>query len=259
MLTVGVAGLGSVGLRVARALDRGAVPGLRLAAVSSRTGRAGDERMACLSGDVRLVALDALAGRADVIVECLPPERFTALAGPVVRMRGKVLVAASAGALLAADEIGREALRNGVRIIVPSGAVAGLDGLRAAMLAGVERVRLVTRKPPASLGFRDAPQEPVRVFHGTAREAIARFPRNINVAATISLAGLGADRTEVQIWADPAASANRHELHLWSIAGQMTATTVNAPDPANPKSSAITGYSILAALRRLREPLTVGS
>lgn len=259
MLKVGVAGLGPVGLTVARALDEGVVPGLRLAAVSSRTARAGDERIAGLHEGVEVVDLEALAGAADVIVECLPPDCFIRLAGPVVRTKGKALVVASAGALLAAEETIDEARRNGVRIIVPSGVVAGLDGLRAAMLAGIERVRLVTRKPPASPGLEATPEAPVCVFGGMAQEAISRFPKNINVAATISMAGLGADRTEVQIWADPAAMENRHELLVWSRVGQITATTINAPDPANPCTSAITGHSILAALKRLGEPLSIGS
>lgn len=259
MLTVGVAGLGSVGLIVARALNEGAVHGLRLAAVSSRSARAGDERTSCLHDDVRLVEPGALVDLADVVVECLPPDCFAALADPVVRTKGKVLVVASVGALLAAEKTIDEARRNSVRIIVPSGAVAGLDGLRAATLAGIERVRLVTRKPPASLGLEEAPKAPVCVFDGAALEAIPRFPRNINVAATISMAGLGAERTEVQIWADPAVTQNRHELQVWSGAGQMTATTINAPDPTNPRSSVITGHSILAALKRFREPLSIGS
>lgn len=258
-LAVGVAGLGSVGLGVARSIDGGAVTGLRLAAVSSRSPRADDDRMSCLGGHVQSVPLEALASLADVIVECLPPECFKTLAEPVVQSKGKVMVVASAGALLAADDLIEEALKNGVRIIVPSGAVTGLDGLRAAMQTGIDRVRLVTRKPPLSLGLQEALEQPVCVFEGMAREAISRFPKNINVAATVSMAGLGADRTEVQIWADPAVSSNQHELHVWSPLGEMTSISVNAPSASNPRTSAITGFSILAALQRLREPISIGS
>ncbi len=257
--TVAVAGLGSVGLRVAQALDAGDVPGMRLVAVSARTAAPGDRRMASFSDAVALTPLDRMAMLAEIVVECLPPARFAELAAPVVSTPGRTLVVASVGALLTAGPLLETARQTGVRILAPSGAVAGLDGVRAARLAGLTRVRLVTRKPPAAFGVSAGDGAAVLLFDGTARQAVDRFPKNINVAATVSLAGLGPDRTEVQIWADPAVTENRHELQVWSAAGTMTATTVNRPDPANPKSSAVTGHSLLAALRRLTDPVSVGS
>jgi len=97
------------------------------------------------------------------------------------------------------------------------------------------------------------------LFEGTAREAVRLYPKNINVAATISLAGLGPDATEVEIWADPNVTGNRHELHLRSLAGEVRSIAINLPDADNPSSSAITGFSVLAALRRLNDPVSIGS
>lgn len=265
--SVAVAGLGSVGMRVARALDAG-IPGLALRAVSARDLEAAATRVADFAQPPRLMSLDALGLEADIVVECLPPDRFRAIAEPVLA-RGATLVAASAGALLANDDLEALARETGGRIIVPSGALAGLDALAAAKEAGLEEVRLVTRKPPKAFGTEvetdNGPRptadiaEAVRLFAGTAREAVKRFPKNVNVAATVSLAGVGPDRTMVEVWADPAVTANRHELTVRSAAAEVHVGTLNLPDPDNPKSSAITGHSIVASLRRLTAPVAVGA
>lgn len=268
-MRVAVAGLGSVGMRVAAALDAGEMPGLRLTAVSAQTLRAGDKRMSRFGSSVVAVEAQRLIDHGDVVVECLPPSAFAEVAEPVVRRRGAVLVAVSVGALLERADLVETAHSNGARILAPSGAVAGLDALRAAALAGLKRVRLVTRKPPASFGesllvggqtvAANTLEEACVVFTGSARDAVRAFPKNVNVAATVSLAGLGPDRTEVEIRADPDCTKNTHELTIWSDAGMVTAVSANAPDDVNPKSSAITAYSVLACLRRLSEPFSIGS
>lgn len=263
---VAVAGLGSVGWRVARALDAG-IPGLRLEAVAARDIERARERVSGFAQPPQALDLPALSGEGDIVVECLPPEHFRAVAEPVLA-RGAVLVAASAGALLANADLPSLAERSGGRIIVPSGALAGLDALSAAKEAGLQEVRLITRKPPAAFGPQVETEdgvlptsgltEAVRLFAGSAREAVKRFPKNVNVAATVSLAGLGPDRTAVEVWADPGVTPNRHELTVRSAAGEVSVSALNLPDPDNPKSSAITGHSIVAALRRLTAPLAIG-
>lgn len=267
-LRVAVAGLGSVGLKVAAALDRG-VPGLVLAAVSVREPASAQARLARLQRMPALVPLARLADAADVVVECLPPALFLEAARPVLE-RGGILVPASVGALLEHhEECSAIAARTGARIVVPSGAVVGLDGLRAAAEAGIEEVSMVTRKPPASFGpevrvdgrvLRTAEiRGPVRLFAGAARDAIRLLPVNVNVAAAVSLGGLGAERTHVEVWADPGVDRNRHQLRVRSAVGEFTTAVDNLPDPENPKTSAVTAYSIIGALRRLVEPIAVGS
>ena len=267
MRTVAVAGLGPVGFKVAAALDRG-IDGLVLAAVSAADRDRAAGRVERFQRPPPVLPADALAEAADVVVECLPPAVFFQVARPAIS-RGRVLVVASAGALIATDGLAADAAQTGARIIVPSGAIAGLDGLRAASEAGLEEVRLTTRKPPRSFGAEvtvggrnvatQGIAEPLLLFSGSAREAIRRFPVNVNVAAAVSLAGLGPDRTEVEVWADPAARRNEHRLDILSSASEFTATSVNLPDPDNPKTSAITGHAMVAALRRLVAPLVVGT
>ena len=267
-LQVAVAGLGSVGLKVAAALDHG-IEGLPLRAVSVRDPATARARLEQLRGAPAVVPLERLADDVDVLVECLPPAVFMAAARPVLA-KGGILVPASAGALLEHhDECLALAARTGARIIVPSGAIVGLDGLRAAAETGLEEVSMVTRKPPASFGaevhvngrlLRTAEiREPVLLFAGSAREAIRRLPVNVNVAAAVSLAGLGPDRTRVEVWADPGVDRNRHQLEVRSAVSEFTTAVVNLPDPENPKTSAVTAYSIIGALRRLVQPLAVGS
>lgn len=252
---VAVAGLGAVGMKVARALAEG-MDGLELVAVSASDVARAQARVSGFPQVPQVLDMAALPQVADIVVECLPPALFRALAGPVLAA-GRTLVAASAGALVAHEDILAQANAGAGRLILPSGALAGLDGLHAAAEAGLTAVTLVTRKPPASLGRQDVAAH--CVFAGSAREAIARFPANVNVAATVSLAGLGPDRTRVEIWSDPALTRNEHHLTVESAAGRFTLVAQNWPDPDNPKSSIITGFSLIATLRRLARPVLIGT
>ena len=266
-LRVAVAGSGAIGARVARALDDG-IPGLRLTAMSARRPDRLQAALARYRTDPCVLPLEALAGEADIVVECLPPNLFAAVAEPVLA-RGGTLVAASVGALLAHPELMAHTERDGARIVVPSGAIVGLDGLRAAMEAGIESVRLVTRKPVAAFAPRAfvageeialaTLTEPVRLYCGTVRQAVAAFPVNMNVAAAVSFAGIGPERTEIEVWADPDATSNRHTLIVRSRAGRFTVDVENCPDPENPKTSSLAAFSIVACLRRMGAPFTVGS
>lgn len=252
---VAVAGLGAVGMRVAQALS-GGINGLELVAVSAADVERARDRLSGFPKVPPVLPLGALPQVADIVVECLPPQLFRALAEPVLAA-GRLLVAASAGALVAHEDLRAKARAGAGRILLPSGALAGLDGLHAAAEAGLVSVELVTRKPPLSLGRTDA--QAVCVFAGSAREAIDRFPANVNVAATVSLAGLGPDRTQVAIWSDPALTQNEHHLAVESKAGLFTLVTRNWPDPDNPKSSIVTAFSLIAALRGLAAPVRIGT
>jgi aspartate dehydrogenase len=256
-LAVGIAGLGGIGTEVARWLSAGAPPGLRLAAAAGRdlSGTAG--RLAALGHpDARAVSLDVLPDACDVLVECLAPEAAAALLESVVDRCGTV-IAVSVSALLEHPGLLERARRSGTRLIVPSGAVAGLDALRAAAIGGIRAVRLRTRKPPAGLGT--AGDAPVRVFAGNAIDACRAWPRNVNVAATLSLAGIGGERTEVEIWSDPALARNVHEIEIDAESTLIRMTIENRPSAANPRSSALTAHSVCAALAGLVDPVRIGT
>ncbi len=163
----------------------------------------------------------------------------------------------------------REAVRKGIPLYLPSGALAGLDGIKAAASGHLRSVTLTTRKPPRSLAGApgilrrkirlDKLRKPMVVFQGSARQAAKEFPQNINVAATLALAGVGAARTRVKIIADPGIRTNIHEVEAVGDFGRLTARTENRPSPANPKSSLLAVRSAVATLRQILNPLKVGT
>jgi aspartate dehydrogenase len=174
----------------------------------------------------------------------------------------------SAGGLIRNHELIELAEARGGQIVVASGALAGLDALTAAAEGKVRAVRLTTRKPPAA--FVGAPYlqqhgvtledvgPPRRVFAGSAREAVYGFPESMNVAAAVALAGIGPERTTVEIWADPGVRRNCHTIDVDGDCGHFTAAVQNLPSD-NAGTSRITALSILAALRKLSAGLRLGT
>lgn len=266
MLTVGIAGLGAIGLPLAKALDSG-VEGLSLCAVSVRDGARAERRLQSFRAPPEIVPLSRLV-EADIVVEAAPAALFDQIAIPAVAA-GRILVPASVGALLSRMHLVRHAQETGARIVVPTGALLGLDAVRAAAEGPVESITLESRKPPE--GLAGAPYlarigvnlstitEPVRVFSGNALEAAQGFPANLNVAAALALAGIGPIRTRVDIWADPTITCNTHTIRVESQVARMTMTIENVPSRENPRTGRITALSMLACLRGLVSPLKVGS
>lgn len=264
---VAIGSLGSVGMALARHLARGQ-QGLELVAVSARDRARAQDRLASIGLDVPVLELAELAGSSDAVVECAPAEHFRALAEPVVRA-GKVLVPISVAGLLDHMDLVELAHASGARILVPSGAILGLDALRAAREGEIFEVRMVTRKPPR--GLRGAPHlvrnaisvddldAPLKVFEGTAAEGARGFPANVNVAAAVGLAGVGPERTMLEIWADPGVERNVHDIQVTADAATFTLHIENVPSEDNPRTGRLVALSVLATLRRLCSPLVVGS
>jgi aspartate dehydrogenase len=141
------------------------------------------------------------------------------------------------------------------KIYLPSGAVCGIDGVLAASIEKLDSVTLVTTKPPASLG--KSVEERTIVFEGTAREAVKQYPRNINVAACLSLAGVGFDETKVEIVADPVETRINHKILAHGRFGRLRAEVENMPNPNNPQSSYMASLSAIATLRRVLDPIQI--
>lgn len=267
-LKLAIGGLGAIGLAVARKVDAGEVPGFELVAVSARDQEKAKRTLATFRRPPALVSLAGLAEATDVVVEGLPSAQFAAIAGPAIA-KGRIFMPLSVGALLNHMGLVEEARRTGARIIVPTGALLGLDAVRAAAEGNIESVTIITRKPPGGLvgapllvekGISvDGLKEPLRVFSGSAREAIVGFPANVNVAVALSLAGIGPDRTRIEVWADPGVTRNTHTIRLVSDSSDLTMTIENIPSLENPRTGRITALSVLACLRRLTAPLVVGS
>lgn len=265
--TVAIAGLGAIGLELARRLDSG-VDGLRLAAVAARDTAGAEARLAGFRRPPKLVPIEALAGEAEIVVECAPAAIFERIARPAIAA-GRILVPASVGALLPRMYLVEEARRTGARILVPTGALLGLDAVRAVVEGPVHSITIETRKPPR--GLEGAPYlaehgldmgaiaEPTLIFQGNALEAARGFPANVNVAAALALAGIGPERTAVEIWAVPGLARNTHTIRVEADAARLTMSVEGVPSEANPRTGKLTPLSILALLRGLTATLKVGS
>jgi aspartate dehydrogenase len=265
-LRVAVVGLGPIGIKVVEALDQG-IDGLVLVAVSAQNPTKHRDFLAGLKRQPAVLPIDGLAAAADIVIECAPGKLVRSIVAPFVSS-GKTAIVLSAGALLENEDLVELARQNGGQIVVPTGALLGLDAVTAAAEGKIHSVRMVTRKPV--LGLLGAPYlveknlriehitEPLKIFDGTAREAAKGFPANLNVAVALSLAGAGPDRTRLEIWADPTLTRNTHRIEVESDSARFSATIENIPSE-NPKTGRITALSVIAYLRKLRSPLRVGT
>jgi aspartate dehydrogenase len=263
---VAIAGLGAIGRTLAKRLAAG-MPGLSLACAAARDRAKAQAFLDAAKIDCPLVELDEFPDRADLAVECAPAKILEAICTPMLKA-GKRVMVLSAGALLPRPHLVALAGEHGGQIIVPTGALLGLDAVSAAAEGEIYSVRMITRKPPNGLegapylvehGISVAGLNTAKlVFSGTAREAAAGFPANVNVVAALSLAGIGPDRTTIEIWADPAVSRNCHSIEVDADSAKFSLSIENIPSE-NPKTGRITALSVVAALRKLHAPLWVGT
>ena len=265
-LTVAIGGLGAIGLQLAKALDRG-VDGLRLVAVSARDKERARANVAGFANPPGVVELNELA-QADIVVEAAPAAVFEAIAVPALTA-GRIFVPSSVGALLPRMHLVDLARQHGARIVVPTGALLGLDAVRAAAEGEVSSVTIESRKHPR--GWAGAPylvkhgidvascNAATVIFEGNAYDAAAGFPANVNVAAALALAGIGPERTTVRLWADPGVDRNIHTIKVEAAAARLTMTVENVPSEGNPRTGKLTPLSVLACLRGLVSTLKVGS
>ncbi|MGB6637019.1 MAG: aspartate dehydrogenase [Bradyrhizobium sp.] len=265
-LRVAIAGLGPIGKGAAEALDQG-IDGLSLAAVSVQNPEKHRNWLGTLKNPPAVLPIEGLSDVADVVIECAPAKLLRSIVAPFVE-RGKTAIALSAGALLENEDLIELARQNGGQIVVPTGALIGLDAVTAAAVGEIHSVRMVTRKPVR--GLAGAPflvennidiesiKEPLKIFDGTAREAAKGFPANLNVAVALSLAGIGPDRTRLEIWADPALTRNVHRVEVDSDSARFSMSIEGIPSE-NPKTGRITALSVIALLRKQRAALRVGT
>jgi aspartate dehydrogenase len=212
-----------------------------------------------------------LAARPDAVIEAASHEAVREHLVPLLDA-GVSVVVLSAGAL--ADEGLRKraeasAASSGALFYVPSGGIGGLDALKTACLAGVDEVSIQVAKPPNAwhgipyvegLGIElDRLQAAATLFEGPAREGVPHFPQNVNIAAVLSLAGIGMDRTRLRVVADPALTLNTHTIRVSGAAGRMTVVLENVASPDNPKTSWLACYSALAALHSLESKTRYGT
>ncbi|MEM3673004.1 MAG: aspartate dehydrogenase [Candidatus Bathyarchaeia archaeon] len=273
-LGVGLIGCGAIGTVLACAIDSGQAGNTRLTIVYDRIKEKSNvlyRKLVCkpkvANSFEELIACEDV----DLIVEAASQEAVRAYALRVLRA-GKDLMIMSVGALVDSkllEEIRGCAMESGKRVYIPSGAIAGLDGVKAAVIGKVESVTLTTRKPPE--GFNDAPyvkekdilleklNSPTLIYEGPASEACKLFPANVNVAAALGLAGIGVEKTKVQIIADPSIKRNIHEVKVKGEFGELEVHAENVPLVDNPKTSRLAALSAIAVLKKISEPLTIGT
>ncbi|TCN20336.1 aspartate dehydrogenase [Sinorhizobium americanum] len=267
-MKIGIAGIGAVGSSVARALDRGEIDGCALAAISARSSERAAEFNSGLTASVPNLSLEEMARECDMVLEALPPPMFDQVALPVLRA-GKTLIVMSASQLLTRNDLVELARSSGARIVIPSGAMLGLDALKAVAVGNIHEVKIVTRKPPQSLRTAsyivrnavnlDNLREAVCILQGTVSEVAREFPANVNVAAAVSLAGLGPERTKMEIWADPDLQFNTHTVSVQSDSSNFSMSIQNRPSEENAATGRITPQSVIALLRQLNAVLRIGT
>ena len=260
---IGLLGCGAIGRGLAAAVDGGKVPGAALMAVFDQDGDAARALAGSLGSAPATPASfeEMLADeRVDMVVEAASQSALRAY-GEAVLSHGKDLLVMSTGALLDGGLLSRLSelsAETGRRVYAPSGAVGGIDAIRASR-EELEEVTLTTRKHPDDTlvdvtAPKDSPPEAVTsatvVFEGNALEAVKRFPFNINVASVLSLAGIGPERTRVRIIADPEATGNNHEIYARGRSGALRFTMENVPHPDNPMTSYLALLSAIETLRR---------
>lgn len=255
-MQVGIIGCGAIGSHVARvASDMPGVGGLWLYDI--------DPDATALLADLPNTSIAErpaqLLSNVDLLIECANKGVVETTVRDALAA-GKSAMLLTIGALAddeLRDDLTRLASETGAKVYLPSGAIMGVDGLRAAKEAGIQSVTLVTTKPPQGLE-RDVDKWTL-LFNGPAREAVKRFPKNVNVAATLSLAGLGLDDTWVQVAVDPLATRNSHKLIIDGEFGRARIEVENLPSPENPKTSYLASLSAIAMLRRIVSPIEVGA
>jgi aspartate dehydrogenase len=271
-MRVALAGFGNSGQDVARRLTRGDLPGAILTAVTARDLDRAHRNAAKLSPAPKVLPLSELPEHADVIVECATAE---ALPDIVIAGLGaaKTVIVVSCAGLLTLPDIEHLAKKSGGRLRIANGALPGLDSLRCASEGTIRSVKLTSRIRPDSLaheayvlgkGYNFARMPPtkgapIRVFQGSARSAAAAFPRHFNVAVALSIAGIGFDRTEVEVWAESGIPGAIHLVDVESDDVTLSMCSRNLPSDTNPRTSRIVAPSIMAALRAMLAPVVAGS
>jgi len=265
-------GGGTIARLVLEHLRRGNLPGIEVVAVAGRSSASHGAALARGHGVPFAVGREALlATRPQAVVEAASHEAVRQHLVPLLEA-GVSVVVLSAGAL--ADDRLREAAERAARdrgamLYVPSGGIGGLDALKSACVAGVDAASIRVAKPPAA--WKDIPYVDAMgldldhlarahtLFAGSAREGVPHFPQNVNIAAVLAMAGIGFDRTRLEVVADPALTHNTHTIRVSGKTGTITVVLENVPSPDNPKTAWLACYSALAALRSLGSSIRYGT
>ncbi len=264
--TIGIVGCGAIGKALLKAVEAGKLA-VRVAGVTSRTEKSARVFLSTLREPPPCLDRKQLIAASDLVIEAAGAAVVPGLAEEVFAAK-KELMVISVGALLDHPEIMGKSRESGCRLFVPSGAIAGLDGIKSACTGEVAHVTITTRKPPA--GLEGAPylvehkislaglREERELFSGSAREACRGFPANVNVSAAVSLAGIGPDRTRIRIVAVPGLTRNCHDIEVEGEFGRLTVHVENVPSE-NPRTGRLTALSIIRSVQDVIDPVRIGT
>ena len=271
-LRIGIIGCGTIGSYILDALMSGKVENSEVVIVCGRSDKSkGRQKVADYGLKWVTDYREMLTADLNLIVEAASHEALENYGVEILRT-GIDLIPVSIGSLVSLqllEELKKAATMGKSILYLPSGGIGGLDAVQAAICAGVEEIRMTSRKPPVA--WKGIPyveqmnidldnmEEPTLLFEGSARDCVKKFPQNINIAAALSLAGLGFDHTQIRIVADPGIVHNTHEIQLKGEAGRFTMTLENTPAPENPKTTYMACLSTLAAIKNLRASYRVGT
>lgn len=269
-LKIGIVGCGAIGSSLAKAVI-GGFPGraqlislfdAEIEKAYQLANKLNNQKLAVLN-------LDELINKADLVIEATKADFALDIARKTIQAARDIMIMSVGGIIEHYKELGVLASEKGVSLFIPSGAICGIDGLKAANCAKITKVVLTTKKPPqAFLGSAYVLKRKIRldnlvedtvIFEGDAFSAIRAFPQNVNVAATISMAGIGPENTIVRIVASPFVTKNIHKIEIESDSGVISAQTENVIHADNPKTSYLAVLSAIAALKRILEPIKIGT
>jgi len=271
-MRIALLGAGTIARLVLERIRAGQLAGMEVLALAARPGSRRAELLAREFGvAVKSRCEELLALKPHVMLEAASHDAVRQHLVPALEA-GVGVIVLSAGAL--ADDVLRQAAegaarRSGAMLYVPSGGIGGLDGLKAACVAGVEEVSIQVAKPPRAwrgipyverLGIDlDALREPKLLFDGSARDGVPHFPQNVNIAAVLSMAGIGFDRTRLRVLADPGLTRNTHRIEVKGPSGRISVVLENVPSTENPKTALLACYSAIAALQEMASRIRYGT
>ncbi len=270
LLRIGIVGCGAIGSSLAQAImsdfsNRATLVScydLDLEKAYKLAGKFNNKKLAVLN-------LDVLINKVDLVIEATKADSSFEIAQKTLSASKDIMVMSVGGIIQHFKELKVLAEEKNAKVFIPSGAICGIDGLKAASFGKINKVTLITKKPPKA--FLGAPyllekkisleniKDDTVLYEGNALSAIKAFPANVNVAATLSIAGLGLENTFVRIIASPFITRNIHEIEIESEAGKITTRTENVAHPDNPKTSYLAALSAVATLKQIIEPIKIGT
>lgn len=258
-MNVGLLGCGNIGRYIVDAINKKKV-NCRLVSVFDRDLKNMESLSYKFKQPPKIARnIKELVNNVNLVIEAASQEAIREYGIEILKKR-KNLMVMSVGAFcddLLFKKMKDIAKERGVKIYIPSGAILGIDGVKSANIGGLNSVVLITRKNPKALDIETKRSKVV--YNGPAREGIKKFPRNVNVAATLSLAGIGFDKTQLKIIADPKIKTNKHEISVVGNFGDFRILTNNLPSPDNPKTSYLAALSAIATLRKIVDPVEIGT